>query len=313
MRPSHFSSARLGLALLLAAPAIAACGKTVPPPAEPPIARRSADEIILAARLSPDVAPKAAFEIHRLDAFAACSAAQARFEGQARFKAQSSGGASGGILGGIVIGGLGLVGGVVTTALAAGLEAPAAQVPTPEVPNPEPPDVDGKTGVIVAGVLTGVVVVGAAVITVVLLAGGDDDDDEEKKRRNLPPILVPVTSATGGLGAPAGGAVGQLGGALGQAGGAAGQVGGALGGLAGQAGVNAGGQVGVGGVGVGGQAGLGGQGGGTISVQPVSSRADVTARVQAFQGECPDDPAPGALPACTDKARILRLSCSGGR
>jgi hypothetical protein len=309
MKPSHFSSARLGLALLLAAPAIAACGKTVPPPAEPPIARRSADEIILAARLSPDVAPKAAFEIHRLDAFAACSAAQARFEGQARFKAQSSGGASGGILAGIVIGGLGLVGGVVTTALAAGLEAPAVVVTDPNLPPPEPPDVEGKTGVIVAGVLTGVVVVGAAVITVVLLAGGDDDDDE-KKRRNLPPILVPVTSATGGLGAPAGGAVGQVGGALGQAGGA---LGGALGGLAGQAGVNAGGQVGVGGVGVGGQAGLGGQGGGTISVQPVSSRADVTARVQAFQGECPDDPAPGALPACTDKARILRLSCSGGR
>ena len=312
MKPSHLSSARLGLALLLAAPALAACGKTVPPPAEPPIARRSADEIILAARLSPDVAPKAAFEIHRLDAFAACSAAQARFEGQARFKAQSSGGASGGILGGIVIGGLGLVGGVVTTALAAGLEAPAVQAPTPEVPNPEPPDVDGKTGVIVAGVLTGVVVVGAAVITVVLLAGGDDDDDEEKKRRNLPPILVPVTSVAGGL--PAGGAVGQVGGAAGQALGQAGTaLGGALGGLTGQAGVNAGGQVGVGGqqvgVGVGGQAG----GGGTISVQPVSSRADVTARVMAFQGECPDDPAPGALQACTDKARILRLSCSGGR
>jgi hypothetical protein len=124
-----------------------------------------------------------------------------------------------------------------------------------------------------------------------------------------------VTSAAGGL--PAGGAVGQVGGAAGQVGGALGQagtaLGGALGGLAGQAGVNAGGQVGVGGQQVGG--GVGGQagGGGTISVQPVSSRADVTARVMAFQGECPDDPAPGALQACTDKARILRLSCSGGR
>ena len=119
MKPSTHRSRRLGISLLLlAAPAVAACGKTVPPPAEPPIARRSADEIILAARLSPDVAPKAAFEIHRLDAFAACSAAQARFEGEARFKAQSAGGVSGGILGGIVIGGLGLVGGVVTTALA---------------------------------------------------------------------------------------------------------------------------------------------------------------------------------------------------
>lgn len=192
--------------------ALVACGKTVPPPAEPPIARRSADEIILAARLSPEVAAKAAFEIHRLDAFAACSAAQARFEGQARFKAQSAGGATGGIIGGVVIGGLGLVGGVVTTALAAGLEAPSVDPGSVQV-GAEAPDIEGKTGVIVAGVLTGVAVVGAAVITVVLLAGGDDEDDE-KKRKALPPILVPVTSTVAGL--PGGSVVGQAGGAVGQ-------------------------------------------------------------------------------------------------
>lgn len=308
--------------------ALVACGKTVPPPAEPPIARRSADEIILAARLSPEVAAKAAFEIHRLDAFAACSAAQARFEGQARFKAQSAGGATGGIIGGVVIGGLGLVGGVVTTALAAGLEAPSVDPGSVQV-GAEAPDIEGKTGVIVAGVLTGVAVVGAAVITVVLLAGGDDDDDE-KKRKALPPILVPVTSTVAGL--PGGSVVGQAGGAVGQAGGVLGGAGGVLGGaasgLAGQAGLNASGQVGVGGVNLGGQAGgsgqpgigvgglggqAGGQAGGQISVQPVASQADITARVQAFQGECSDDPAPGALGACTDKARILRLSCSAGR
>ncbi|HEU6442805.1 MAG TPA: hypothetical protein VFF38_10610, partial [Microvirga sp.] len=144
MKTSPLNSRRLGIALLLAAPAIAACGKSVQPPAQAPLARRSADEIILAARLSPDVAPKAAFEIHRLDAFAACSAVQTRFEGEARVKAESSGGAGSGILAGVIIGGLGLVGGVVTTALAAGIEAPPVPS-TPQPPDVEPPDVEGKT------------------------------------------------------------------------------------------------------------------------------------------------------------------------
>lgn len=263
---------RFGLTFLLA-PAIAGCGKTVPPPVDPPLARRSADEIIATAKLSPEVAPRVAFEIHRLDAYAACSAAQARFEGRARVRASSS--ASAGLLGGIVVGGLGLVGGVVTTVLAAGLEAPPVPS-TPQPPDVDPPSVEGKTGVVVAGVVTGLAVVGAAVITVLLATGGSDDDKDEK---HAPP------SAPGPIGA----AVGQVGGVLGQVGGALGPVG---------AGVS----VQAGGV----QVGAG------ASVEPVSTPTNLSARISAFQSECPDDPPESALQACTDKARILRLACSAG-
>lgn len=277
------------------------CGKTVPPPAEPPIARRSADEIIAAARLSPEAAPRAAFEIHRIDAYAACSAAQVRLEGRARFRAETKGGGGSAILGGVVIGGLGLVGGVITTALAAGIQAPPFPS-TPPPPNAELPDVEGKTGVIVAGVLTGVAVVGAAVIVVLLAAGGDDDDDDDKKQPASLPIL------------PSGG--GQLGGQTGAVGGAVGGTVGSLlrpvGSVVGQAG-SAVGQTGVGvSVQAGGvlppvQASVG------LNVQPATTREEIAARIGAFQVECPDDPAEGALAACIDKARILRLSCSAGR
>jgi hypothetical protein len=273
--------------------AVTACGRSLPPPADPPVARRSADEIIAVARLSPEAAPRVAFEIHRLDAFAACSAAQARLEGRARVRASSGGGASAGLIGGIVIGGLGLVGGIVTTALAASIKAP----PLPKAPPPpgaELPGVEGKTGVIVAGVLTGVAVVGAAVITV-LISGRGDDDDEKKQSGSLVP---------GGVG-PVGGQVGST---LGQAGGALGRVGA---GVVGQTGIDVGVQAG----GIGGQAGLGvgGQAGASVSVQPAVTRGDIATRINAFQSECPDDPAESALQACTDKARVLRLACSAGR
>src|SRR5688572_27903079 len=168
MTSSTRASFWMGRALLLAMPMIAACGKTVPPPADPPVSRRSADEIMVAARLTPEAAPRVVLDIQRLDAFAACSASLARFEGLGRVKAADAGAslATKGIVGGVLIGGLGLVGGIVTTALAAGIEAPPLASYSPDV-NAELPSVDGKTGVIVAGVLTGVAVVAAAVITVV--------------------------------------------------------------------------------------------------------------------------------------------------
>jgi len=289
--PSHLLTCST---LFLAMQCLPGCGKTVPPPAEPPIARRSADEIIAAARLSPEAAPRAAFEIHRIDAYAACSAAQVRLEGRARFRAETKGGGGSAILGGVVIGGLGLVGGVITTALAAGIQAPPFPS-TPPPPNAELPDVEGKTGVIVAGVLTGVAVVGAAVIVVLLAAGGDDDDDDDKKQ----PASLPILPSGGGqLGGAVGGTVGSLlrpvGSVVGQAGSAVGQTGVGVS-------VQAGGALPPV------QAGVG------LNVQPVTTREEIAARIGAFQLECPDDPAEGALAACIDKARILRLSCSAGR
>lgn len=323
------TSLRLGLTLLLAAPAISGCGKNVPPPAEPPVARRSADEIILAAKLSPEAAPRAAFEIHRLDAYAACSAAQVKIEGRARVKAASASGPSVGLIGGaIVIGGLGLIGGITTTALAAGLEAPPFPS-TPPPPNAELPDIEGKTPVIVVGVVTAVVVVGATILTLVLATGGDDDDDDDKKKKPLvgaPALGAPGSAgvlgssgALGSAGALPGQVTGQAGAAVGGLTGGVGQLGGGLlqksgVGVSGQVGVTGPGGVNVGGGGnVGGGAGLGSGGlglGGAASVEPATTRSEIAARLRAFQTECPDDPAEGALLACIDKARILRLACS---
>ncbi|WP_437730154.1 transcriptional regulator [Sorangium sp. So ce1335] len=184
--------------LLIIACGLAGCGKAstrpaaAPEPAAAPDAaaasltiRRSADDIILAARLPADTAPRASFEIHRLDAHAACSAAQARLSASVNVnaRADAGGGPSALTVSSLVIGGLGLAGGITTTVLAAGLEAPPMPAPgTPSLPDAEPPDIEGKTGVIVAGVLTGVVVVGAVVGTL-LLVGGDDDEDEQRKRK----------------------------------------------------------------------------------------------------------------------------------
>ncbi|WP_437806491.1 transcriptional regulator [Sorangium sp. So ce1078] len=180
--------------LLLIACGLAGCGKASTRPAarpdaaaatEPLTLRRSADDIILAAKLPPETAPRASLEIHRLDAYAVCNAAQARLSASVSVNASADAGPSALTVSSLVIGGLGLAGGVVTTALAAGLEAPPLPAPgTPSVPDAEPPDVEGKTGVIVAGVLTGVVVVGAVVGTL-LLVGGDDDDDERKGKLDL--------------------------------------------------------------------------------------------------------------------------------
>ncbi|WP_437685275.1 transcriptional regulator [Sorangium sp. So ce176] len=178
--------------LLLIACGLAGCGKASTRPAaapeaeaapEPIALRRSADDIILAAKLPPETAPRASLEIHRLDAYAVCNAAQARLSASVSASARADVGAgpSALTLSSLVIGGLGLAGGVATTVLAAGLEAPPIPSPgSPSLPDAEPPDVEGKTGVIVVGVLTGVVVVGAVVGTL-LLAGGDDDEDDERK------------------------------------------------------------------------------------------------------------------------------------
>ncbi|WP_437274672.1 transcriptional regulator [Sorangium sp. So ce375] len=171
--------------LLLIACGLAGCGKASTPPAaapEPLTFRRSADDIILAAKLPPETAPRASLEIHRLDAYAACNAAQVRIE--ASVSARADAGPSALTVSSLVIGGLGLAGGIATTALAAGLEAKPIPAGTPSLPDAEPPDVDGKTGVIVAGVVTGVVVVGAVVGTL-LLVGGDDDDDARKHKLDL--------------------------------------------------------------------------------------------------------------------------------
>lgn len=174
--------------LLIIACGLAACGgrSTTPPPAAPepsftPMPRRSADEIIAAANLPPDTAPRVSFEIHRLDAVAACNAAQARLSVNVSARADASPSAL--TLSSLVIGGLGLTGGIVTTALSAGLEAKPISMDAPTLPDAEPPDVDveGKTGVIVAGIVTSVVVVGAVVGTL-LLVGGDDDDDDRRAR-----------------------------------------------------------------------------------------------------------------------------------
>lgn len=171
--------------LLLIACGLAGCGKASTPPAaapEPLTLRRSADDIILAAKLPPETAPRASLEIHRLDAYAACNAAQVRLS--AGVSARADAGPSALTLSSLVIGGLGLAGGIATTALAAGLEAKPIPAGTPSLPDAEPPDVDGKTGVIVAGVVTGVVVVGAVVGTL-LLVGGDDDDEDRKHKLDL--------------------------------------------------------------------------------------------------------------------------------
>ncbi|XXX72545.1 transcriptional regulator [Sorangium sp. So ce134] len=154
--------------------------------AAPLTLRRSADDIILAAKLPPETAPRASLEIHRLDAYAVCNAAQARLSVNVNVNASAGGSAGPSALtvSSLVIGGLGLAGGITTTVLAAGLEAPASPAGTPSLPDAEPPDVEGKTGVIVAGVLTGVVVVGAVVGTL-LLVGGDDDDDDRKGKLDL--------------------------------------------------------------------------------------------------------------------------------
>ncbi|WP_437923463.1 transcriptional regulator [Sorangium sp. So ce291] len=151
---------------------------------EPITLRRSADDIILAAKLPPETAPRASLEIHRLDAYAVCNAAQARLSASVNVKASADAGPSALTLSSLVIGGLGLAGGVATTVLAAGLEAPSIPAGTPSLPDAEPPDVEGKTGVIVVGVVTGVVVVGAVVGTL-LLVGGDDDDDQRKHKLGL--------------------------------------------------------------------------------------------------------------------------------
>ncbi|WP_437774552.1 transcriptional regulator [Sorangium sp. So ce1097] len=184
--------------LLIIACGLAGCGKASTRPAAAPDAaaapgaaaapltlRRSADDIILAAKLPPETAPRASFEIHRLDAHAVCNAAQARLSASVNVNARADVGAGPSALtvSSLVIGGLGLAGGITTAVLAAGLEAPPLPAPgTPSLPDAEPPGIDGKTGVVVAGVLTGVVVVGAVVGTL-LLAGGDDDDDEQRKRK----------------------------------------------------------------------------------------------------------------------------------
>ncbi|WP_437629970.1 transcriptional regulator [Sorangium sp. So ce854] len=188
--------------LLIIACGLAGCGKAATRPAAAPESaaasdaatapltlRRSADDIILAAKLPPETAPRASFEIHRLDAHAVCSAAQARLSASvnvnvnASARADAGAGPSALTVSSLVIGGLGLAGGITTTVLAAGLEAPPMPAPgTPSLPDAEPPDIEGKTGVVVAGVLTGVVVVGAVVGTL-LLAGGDDDEDEQRKRK----------------------------------------------------------------------------------------------------------------------------------
>jgi hypothetical protein len=171
--------------LLLIACGLAGCGKAstrpaaAPEPLAPLTLRRSADDIILAAKLPPETAPRASLEIHRLDAYAACNAAQVRLS--ASVSARADAGPSALTLSSLVIGGLGLAGGIATTALAAGLEAKPIPAGTPSLPDAEPPDVDGKTGVIVAGVVTGVVVVGAVVGTLLLVGGGDDDEDRKHK------------------------------------------------------------------------------------------------------------------------------------
>jgi hypothetical protein len=168
--------------LLFAACGLVDCGgslsSTVGP--DPLMPRRSADDVLLAARLSSENAPRASLEIHRLDAYAVCNAARVRLSGKVRGDAAPSALP----LASLVIGGLGLTGGVVTTALAAGLEAPSVSASTPSTPDAEPPEVEGKTGVIVAGVVTSVVVVGAVVGTLLLL-GGDDDDDAHKRKADL--------------------------------------------------------------------------------------------------------------------------------
>ncbi|WP_437605211.1 transcriptional regulator [Sorangium sp. So ce834] len=183
---------------LLIACGLAGCGKASTPPAAAPDAaasdataapltlRRSADDIILAAKLPPETAPRASLEIHRLDAYAVCNAAQARLSASVNVDVDASAGAGPSALtvSSLVIGGLGLAGGITTTVLAAGLEAPKIPAGTPSLPDAEPPNVEGKTGVIVAGVLTGVVVVGAVVGTL-LLVGGDDDDDGHKGKLDL--------------------------------------------------------------------------------------------------------------------------------
>jgi hypothetical protein len=174
--------------------------------------RRSADQIIASARLPPESAPRVSFEIQRLDAYAACNGLRARLEADIRVKAgvnadgsisgaaASVSGPSALTLGSIVIGGAGLAGGIITTVLAAGLEAPPLPDPNaPSAPNVDAPEVEGKTGVIVAGVLTGVVVVGAVVATLLLAPGGDDDDDDGKKRK-LPDMGGGIGIGGGGVG-----------------------------------------------------------------------------------------------------------------
>ncbi|WP_438003486.1 transcriptional regulator [Sorangium sp. So ce321] len=178
--------------LLIIACGLAGCGKASTPRSaaapdaaaapEPFTLRRSADDIILAAKLPPETAPRASLEIHRLDAHAVCNAAQARLSASVNVNASADAGPSALTLSSLVIGGLGLAGGVATTVLAAGLEAPQVPAGTPSLPDAEPPDVEGKTGVIVVGVVTGVVVVGAVVGTL-LLVGGDDDDDDQRKHK----------------------------------------------------------------------------------------------------------------------------------
>ncbi|WP_437573515.1 transcriptional regulator [Sorangium sp. So ce887] len=179
--------------LLLIACGLAGCGKASTRPAaapeaaaaaEPLTLRRSADDILLAAKLPPETAPRASLEIHRLDAYAVCNAAQVRLSASVNVNASAGAGPSALTLSSLVIGGLGLTGGIVTTALAAGLEAPPIPAGTPSLPDAEPPDIEGKTGVLVAGVVTGVVVVGAVVGTL-LLVGGDDDDDGRKGKLDL--------------------------------------------------------------------------------------------------------------------------------
>ncbi|WP_437566246.1 transcriptional regulator [Sorangium sp. So ce542] len=186
--------------LLLIACGLAGCGKASTRPAASPDAaaapdagpatltlRRSADDIILAAKLPPETAPRASLEIHRLDAYAVCNAAEARLSASVNVDVNASAGAGPSALtvSSLVIGGLGLAGGITTTVLAAGLEAPQIPAGSPSLPDAEPPDVEGKTGVIVAGVLTGVVVVGAVVGTLLLVGGDDDDDDGRKGKLDL--------------------------------------------------------------------------------------------------------------------------------
>ncbi|AUX48395.1 hypothetical protein SOCE26_099290 [Sorangium cellulosum] len=219
--------------VLLLACGLAGCGKASTRPAaapEPFTTRRSADDVLLAAKLSPDTAPRVALEIHRLDAYAACNAAQVRLS--VGVNARADAGPSALTVGSLVIGGLGLAGGIATTALSAGLEAKPIPAGSPSLPDAEPPDVDGKTGVIVVGVVTSVVVAGA-VAGVLLLAGGDDDDDDRKRKLDL---------------------------------GAAG-----------------------------------------------SAPRGLLGAVRAFEAECPDEPAEGALAACIDKARALRATCANQR
>jgi hypothetical protein len=173
--------------LLLLACGLAGCGgrSTTPPPAAPEPSftpRRSADDIIAAANLPPDTAPRVSFEIHRLDAVAACNAAQARLAVSVDARADASPSAL--TVSSLVIGGLGLTGGIVTTVLSAGLEAKPISADAPTLPDAEPPDVEGKTGVIAAGIITSVVVVGAVAGTLLLL-GGDDDDDRRARGVDL--------------------------------------------------------------------------------------------------------------------------------